>query len=167
MKNKEGDFERILTRRKKIENYKESSEQMKQEQAKQAQLQANKQEEKRRMEEMKKLLEENKENEKRRKIEEQEQFKRKVRADNLQKQKNHPLYAQLLKEYGEEVLENMDPDQLIKEKVKKLPNLHNIAIYFSVNVWRKTEKINIQRCFNKRRNMTTLFVHSILRKCLY
>jgi hypothetical protein len=41
-----------------------------------------------------------------------------MRAENLRKQKTNPLYDQLIKDYGEEALENMDPDQLIKEKVE-------------------------------------------------
>ncbi|CAK5091494.1 unnamed protein product [Meloidogyne enterolobii] len=71
---KDGDFERILARRKKIEHYKESTEQMKQEKLLQVQMLANKQEEKRRTEEYKKLMEENKENEQRRKLAEQVYF---------------------------------------------------------------------------------------------
>lgn len=69
--NKERDFQQILNRRKKIESYKENTEQIKQEKIMQAQEQANKREEKRRKEEYSKLQEENKENEKRRKLAEQ------------------------------------------------------------------------------------------------
>ena len=74
LSHKDGDFERILARRKKIEHYKENTEQMRQEKLFQAQALANKQEEKRRTEEYKKLQEENKENEQRRKIAEQVLF---------------------------------------------------------------------------------------------
>src|SRR4051794_12160996 len=106
-KHKDGDFDRILTRRKKIEHYKENAEQMKQEKLIQAQAFASKQEEKRRNEELKKLMEENKKNEKSRKIAEQDEMKRKIRAEQLIKFKSNPMYEQLLKEYGEEALENM------------------------------------------------------------
>lgn len=64
---KEKDYEQILMRRKKIENYKENSEYLKQEKLQQVQLEANKKEEKRRQQEMKRLEEENKKNELRRK----------------------------------------------------------------------------------------------------
>lgn len=70
-KHKEGDFERILARRKKIESYKENTEQKKQEKLQHAQALQSKQEEARRREELKKLHEENKENEKRRRQNEQ------------------------------------------------------------------------------------------------
>lgn len=113
---KDGDFERILARRKKIEHYKENTEQMRQEKLLQAQALANKQEEKRRTEEYKKLQEENKENEQRRKMAEQEEIKRRVAAERIQKHKSHPLYETLVKEYGEEEVEKMDLDMFIKEK---------------------------------------------------
>uniref|UniRef100_A0A915NID5 PCI domain-containing protein n=1 Tax=Meloidogyne floridensis TaxID=298350 RepID=A0A915NID5_9BILA len=113
---KDGDFERILARRKKIEHYKESTEQMKQEKLLQVQMLANKQEEKRRTEEYKKLMEENKENEQRRKLAEQAEIQRKVAADRMQKQKSHPLYEMLVKELGEEAVEKMDLEQFIIEK---------------------------------------------------
>nr|CAD2136032.1 unnamed protein product [Meloidogyne enterolobii] len=113
---KDGDFERILARRKKIEHYKESTEQMKQEKLLQVQMLANKQEEKRRTEEYKKLMEENKENEQRRKLAEQEEIKRRVVAERMQKQKSHPLYEMLVKELGEEAVEKMDLEQFIIEK---------------------------------------------------
>nr|CAD2170561.1 unnamed protein product [Meloidogyne enterolobii] len=113
---KDGDFERILARRKKIEHYKESTEQMKQEKLLQVQMLANKQEEKRRTEEYKKLMEENKENEQHRKLAEQEEIKRRVVAERMQKQKSHPLYEMLVKELGEEAVEKMDLEQFIIEK---------------------------------------------------
>nr|CAD2140955.1 unnamed protein product [Meloidogyne enterolobii] len=113
---KDGDFERILARRKKIEHYKESTEQMKQEKLLQVQMLANKQEEKRRTEEYKKLMEENKQNEYRRKLAEQEEIKRRVVAERMQKQKSHPLYEMLVKELGEEAVEKMDLEQFIIEK---------------------------------------------------
>ncbi|KAF7639541.1 Eukaryotic translation initiation factor 3 subunit A [Meloidogyne graminicola] len=116
LNHKDGDFERILARRKKIEHYKENTEQIRQEKLIQAQALANKQEEKRRTEEYKKLLEENKENEQRRKAAEQEEIKRKVAAERLLKHKSHPLYESLVKEFGEEELEKMDLEQFIKEK---------------------------------------------------
>lgn len=68
---KERDYEHILMRRKKIENYKENSENLKQEKIQQAQAEASRKEEIRRAEELKRLEYENKENEKRRRLAEQ------------------------------------------------------------------------------------------------
>ncbi|CAK5078381.1 unnamed protein product [Meloidogyne enterolobii] len=113
---KDGDFERILARRKRIELYKENTEQMKKEKLFQSQMLANKQEEKRRTEEYNKLMEENKENEQRRRFVEQAEIQRKVAADRMQKQKSHPLYAMLVKELGEEAVEKMDLEQFVIEK---------------------------------------------------
>ncbi|CAK5073674.1 unnamed protein product [Meloidogyne enterolobii] len=113
---KDGDFERVLARRKRIELYKENTEQMKKEKLFQSQMLANKQEEKRRTEEYNKLMEENKENEQRRRFAEQAEIQRKVAADRMQKQKSHPLYAMLVKELGEEAVEKMDLEQFVIEK---------------------------------------------------
>nr|CAD2170560.1 unnamed protein product [Meloidogyne enterolobii] len=115
---KDGDFERILGRRKRIELYKENTELMKKEKLFQSQMLANKQEEKRRTEEYKKLMEENKENEQHRKLAEQVEIQRKVAADRLKKLKSQPLYEMLVKELGEEALKILDKER--KEQQNKL-----------------------------------------------
>lgn len=68
---KDRDYERILLRRKKIENYKETSERMRLEKSQKAQLEAMMREEQKRAEEMRRLEMENAEKERLRKIAEQ------------------------------------------------------------------------------------------------
>ncbi|KAL3087251.1 hypothetical protein niasHT_020514 [Heterodera trifolii] len=113
---KDADFERILARRKRIELYKETNEQVKREKLQKEQAQANKQEEQRRREELKKLQEENKENERRRKLNEQEEIQRKLQSEKLKKYQAHPFFQQLVKEHGEAIFDKVDPDKLIREK---------------------------------------------------
>ncbi|VDM49542.1 unnamed protein product [Toxocara canis] len=113
---KNADYERILLRRKKIENYKETSERLKLEKSQQAQAEANRREEQRRAEEMRRLELENIEKEKMRKLAEQEEIERKVRAEKMKKIQATPIYQAIVKDHGEEAFQNMDPDSVLREQ---------------------------------------------------
>ncbi|KAI1725281.1 PCI domain-containing protein [Ditylenchus destructor] len=117
---KETDYERILMRRKKIESYKENSENVRQEKIQQAQAEANRKEERRRAEELKRLEQENKENEKRRRVAEQEEVQKKIKQDHIRRIQQNPIYQQIIKEKGEEIFQNMDPETVLKEQRLRL-----------------------------------------------
>uniref|UniRef100_A0A915D3Y5 PCI domain-containing protein n=1 Tax=Ditylenchus dipsaci TaxID=166011 RepID=A0A915D3Y5_9BILA len=117
---KDNDYERILMRRKKIENYKENTESLKQEKIQQAQAEQTQKEEKRRAEEIKRLEQENKENEKRRRLAEQEEVQKKIKQDHLRRIQQNPIYQQIIKERGEEVFQNMDPEAVLREQRQRL-----------------------------------------------
>uniref|UniRef100_A0A914ZX12 Eukaryotic translation initiation factor 3 subunit A n=2 Tax=Ascarididae TaxID=6250 RepID=A0A914ZX12_PARUN len=113
---KNTDYERILLRRKKIENYKETSERLKLEKSQQALAEANRREEQRRAEEMRRLELENIEKEKMRKQAEQEEIERRVRAEKMKKIQATPIYQAIVKDHGEEAFQNMDPDSVLREQ---------------------------------------------------
>uniref|UniRef100_A0A0N5ANF3 Eukaryotic translation initiation factor 3 subunit A n=1 Tax=Syphacia muris TaxID=451379 RepID=A0A0N5ANF3_9BILA len=117
---KNKDYERMLQRRKKIENYKETSERMRMEKSQKAQMEAMKREEQKRAEEMRRLEVENAEKERLRKIAEQEELDRKVRAEKMKKIQSTPIYQAIVKDHGEEAFQNMDPESVLREQRDRL-----------------------------------------------
>ncbi|KAI6222798.1 Eukaryotic translation initiation factor 3 subunit A [Aphelenchoides besseyi] len=117
---REDDYARMLQRRKMIENYKETNETQRKEKMKQELEESAKREEQRRAEEMRRLEEQNKENERKRIQAEREDIQRRQKAEQLNRFKTNPIYQQIVKERGEEVLMNMDPDLVLKEQRERM-----------------------------------------------
>uniref|UniRef100_A0A914XEM4 Eukaryotic translation initiation factor 3 subunit A n=1 Tax=Plectus sambesii TaxID=2011161 RepID=A0A914XEM4_9BILA len=114
------DYERILSRRKKIEQYKELSERVKADKALQVELEDRKKEEARRAEEIRQLEKRNIEFERLKKAEEQEEIKKRIQRDQIAKLKQSVIYKKIIEEHGEEAVESMDTEQVIQEQLRKL-----------------------------------------------
>ncbi|KAI6232584.1 Eukaryotic translation initiation factor 3 subunit A [Aphelenchoides fujianensis] len=120
LQEREQDYERMLQRRKMIENYKETTETQRKEKQKQEQEEQAKREEQRRAEEKRRLDEQNKENERKRKETELDEIRSKQKLEQLNRFKQNPVYQQIMKERGEEVLMNMDPELVLKEQRERM-----------------------------------------------
>lgn len=157
------ELERMLTRRRKIESYKETSERVKAERTQQVQAELQKREEARRAEEMKRLELENLESEKRRKQAEQvgsffsylnnftfrTKFNERFDKINYERCKTLPFIKRLL-----------------RRKAKKCSKKWILMLYFvnSVNALIKIDKKH-RRDFNNRKKLSiTTFVHYILKR---
>lgn len=114
---RDADYTRILSRRKKIEEFKEVSEKQRRLKIQQAQEEYQKREEQKRQDELKRLAEENKENELKRIQAEKDEFVRRQKAEQLRKFQSNPIYQQIIKEKGEDAVQTLDPETVIKEQV--------------------------------------------------
>jgi len=114
---KEADYERMILRKKIIEQHKENNENIRQEKIQQAQLEAAKREEQRRNEEMKKLKEDSEERIRIRREEEKKEIERKIR---MERYSQNPIYSQIVKEKGEEALKDMDPELVLREQRERM-----------------------------------------------
>uniref|UniRef100_A0A7I5E9A5 Eukaryotic translation initiation factor 3 subunit A n=5 Tax=Trichostrongylidae TaxID=6315 RepID=A0A7I5E9A5_HAECO len=119
-KNSKQETDRILERRRKIEYYKETSERVKAERSQQAAAELAKREEAKRAEEMKRLEQENIESEKRRRQAEQEEVQRKIKQDQLRRMQNTAIYQAIIREKGEQVFKDMDPEAVLREQRQRL-----------------------------------------------
>ncbi|VDP10048.1 unnamed protein product [Heligmosomoides polygyrus] len=119
-KNSKQETDRILERRRKIEYYKETSERVKAERSQQAAAELAKREEAKRAEEMKRLEQENIESEKRRRQAEQEEVQRKIKQDQLRRMQNTAIYQAIVREKGEQVFKDMDPEAVLREQRQRL-----------------------------------------------
>ncbi|VDM69594.1 unnamed protein product [Strongylus vulgaris] len=119
-KNSKQETDRILERRRKIEYYKETSERVKAERSQQAAAEAAKREEAKRAEEMKRLEQENIESERRRRLAEQEEVQRKIKQDQLRRMQNTAIYQAIVREKGEQVFKDMDPEAVLREQRQRL-----------------------------------------------
>ncbi|CAJ0578705.1 unnamed protein product, partial [Mesorhabditis spiculigera] len=117
---KVADYERIQQRRRKIESYKETSERVKEQKTAQAIAERTQMEERKRAEEKIRLEIANKEQEQKRRLNEQEEVQRKIRADKMKKLQSSSLYTHVLKNYTEEELANMDPEEVLREQRLRL-----------------------------------------------
>ncbi|TKR78190.1 hypothetical protein L596_019040 [Steinernema carpocapsae] len=117
---KDHDYERILLRRRKIENYKETTETQRQEKLQRMQQEAARREEQRRKEELDRLEAESKESEKKRRLAEQQEVERKIRQEKMKQIQQNPMYQNIVKEKGEEALKDMDPEAVLKEQRQRL-----------------------------------------------
>uniref|UniRef100_A0A7E4VEK1 PCI domain-containing protein n=1 Tax=Panagrellus redivivus TaxID=6233 RepID=A0A7E4VEK1_PANRE len=117
---KDADYERIMGRKKIIENHKESTENRKQQKMQKVQAEAAKKEEKRRAEELKRLVQEQEESEQKRRQAEKEEVQRKVRLEQLKRFQANPIYSQIVKEKGEEALQDMDPEYVVREQRERM-----------------------------------------------
>ncbi|KAH7710345.1 eukaryotic translation initiation factor 3 subunit 10 [Aphelenchoides avenae] len=117
---KQEDYERMLMRRKKIENYKETNENLKKEKLKEVEAEKKKAEEQRRHEEAKRLEQENKENERKRKLADQKEVENKVRAEQMKRLQQNPLVQEIIKQKGLEIIDEMDPQALIREQRERM-----------------------------------------------
>jgi len=113
---KDNDYEHILMRRKKIESYKENTENLRQEKIMYEKALQTKIEEQRKAEEIKRIELLNKENEKLRRLAEQEELQKKIKFEHIRRIQSNPFYQQILKEKGEEILQTMDPDVMLREQ---------------------------------------------------
>uniref|UniRef100_A0AC34F443 PCI domain-containing protein n=1 Tax=Panagrolaimus sp. ES5 TaxID=591445 RepID=A0AC34F443_9BILA len=113
---KESDHERIMQRKKIIEHHKESSENLKQAKLQEAQKVAAEKDEKKRKQELERLKREQEEGERQRRKAEAEAVQEKIRLEQLNKIKLNPLYNIIVKEKGEEALQNMDPEAVVREQ---------------------------------------------------
>ncbi|CAI4227480.1 unnamed protein product [Auanema sp. JU1783] len=119
-RNRQMESDRILVRRRKIENYKESSERAKAERTQQVQAEMLKKEEAKRAEEMKRLEQENIESERKRKQVEQEEIQRKIRQDQIRRMQQSAIYQAIIKEKGESAFQDMDPEAVLREQRERL-----------------------------------------------
>ncbi|GMR42102.1 hypothetical protein PMAYCL1PPCAC_12297 [Pristionchus mayeri] len=117
---KQSDYERILMRRRKIETYKESSERVKAEKTAKAAEEAAKREEQKRIEEKKRLEQENLNIEKRKREADKREVEEKVRADQMRKLLATSFGMNILREYGEAAIAEMDIEQVLKEQRERL-----------------------------------------------
>ncbi|KAK6742169.1 hypothetical protein RB195_009811 [Necator americanus] len=119
-KNSKQETDRILERRRKIEYYKETSERVKAERSQQAAAELAKREEAKRAEEMKRLEQENIESERKRRLAEQEEVQRKIKQDQLRRMQNTAIYQAIVREKGEQVFKDMDPEAVLREQRQRL-----------------------------------------------
>ncbi|CAD5207713.1 unnamed protein product [Bursaphelenchus okinawaensis] len=117
---KDEDHNRILIRCRKIEEYKEVSENHRREKIQLAQEEYQKREEQRRQVELKRLEEENQENEKKRQQAEKDEIVRRQKAEQLKRFQSNPIYQQIVKEKGEEAMQTMDPEVVLKEQRERM-----------------------------------------------
>ncbi|KAE9417032.1 hypothetical protein Angca_003156 [Angiostrongylus cantonensis] len=115
-KNSKQETDRILERRRKIEYYKETSERVRAERSQQAAAELAKREEAKRAEEMKRLEQENIESERKRRLAEQEEVQRKIKQDQLRRMQNTAIYQAIVREKGEQVFKDMDPEAVLREQ---------------------------------------------------
>uniref|UniRef100_A0A0K0DE96 Eukaryotic translation initiation factor 3 subunit A n=1 Tax=Angiostrongylus cantonensis TaxID=6313 RepID=A0A0K0DE96_ANGCA len=119
-KNSKQETDRILERRRKIEYYKETSERVRAERSQQAAAELAKREEAKRAEEMKRLEQENIESERKRRLAEQEEVQRKIKQDQLRRMQNTAIYQAIVREKGEQVFKDMDPEAVLREQRQRL-----------------------------------------------
>ncbi|CAD5212338.1 unnamed protein product [Bursaphelenchus xylophilus] len=117
---KDEDYSRILSRCRKIEDYKEVSEHQRREKIQIAQEEYQKREEQRRQAELRRLEEENQENEKKRQQAEKDEIVRRQKAEQLKRFQSNPIYQQIVKEKGEEAMQTMDPELVLKEQRERM-----------------------------------------------
>ncbi|GMT19012.1 hypothetical protein PFISCL1PPCAC_10309, partial [Pristionchus fissidentatus] len=117
---KQQDYERILMRRRKIETYKESSERVKAEKTAKAAEEAAKRDEQKKLEEKKRLELENINIEKRKREADKREVEEKVRADQMRKLLATSFGMNILREYGEAAIAEMDIEQVLKEQRERL-----------------------------------------------
>ncbi|KAK0414868.1 hypothetical protein QR680_011649 [Steinernema hermaphroditum] len=117
---KDQDYERMLNRRRRIENNKETTELQRMQRAQRAQQEAARIEEQRRREEVARLEIEAKENEKKRRLAEQQEVERRIRQEKMKQIQSNPIYQSIVKEKGEEALKDMDPEAVLREQRDRL-----------------------------------------------
>ncbi|KAK0409920.1 hypothetical protein QR680_004835 [Steinernema hermaphroditum] len=117
---KDKDYERILSRRRKIETYKETTEAQRTEKALKLQQEAAQREERRRKEELQRLEAEAIATEKQRRLAEQRELEEKIRQEKIKKMQQNPMYQAIVKAKGEDLLKDMDPEAVLHEQRRRL-----------------------------------------------
>ncbi|PIO76700.1 hypothetical protein TELCIR_01216 [Teladorsagia circumcincta] len=116
----------------------ETSERVKAERSQQAAAELAKREEAKRAEEMKRLEQENIESEKRRRQAEQEEVQRKIKQDQLRRMQNTAIYQAIIREKGEQVFKDMDPEAVLREQQQDKTFDHHVrAVHLEEMLERK------------------------------
>ncbi|KHJ75860.1 hypothetical protein OESDEN_24523, partial [Oesophagostomum dentatum] len=69
---------------------------------------------------MKRLEQENIESERKRRLAEQEEVQRKIKQDQLRRMQNTAIYQAIVREKGEQVFKDMDPEAVLREQRQRL-----------------------------------------------
>ena len=137
----------MLQRRKQIENYKETNETQRKEKMMAAHAELIKREEQHRAEELRRMEEQNRENEQKRVQAERDEIQRRTKAEQLKRFQANPYYQQIVKERGEEVLMNMDPEMVIKEQVRR--GARRVFLLTNCTLCFQRERMDIERRENQ------------------
>lgn len=153
--------------------FQETSERVKAERSQQAAAELAKREEAKRAEEMKRLEQENIESERKRRLAEQEEVQRKIKQDQLRRMQNTAIYQAIVREKGEQVFKDMDPEAVLREQVRNILKLFLCFYMFSFgqcetcrgNDWIRNEWRHNVGFNNRTRRLTITSEHCILKKC--